>query len=269
MGLFDILFKKKCDILSKEAIVLGLENTHDVEVFESIDSTNTYLKTSVKTKKNSFTIAIADTQTNGKGRMGRSFYSPKGSGIYFSILLFPTLPPQNCVFLTTAACVAVARALKECLGLDTQIKWVNDIYCNGKKLCGILTESCINTNNGTVYFAVVGIGVNFKKNAFPKELSNIATSVEECARLTCDRNSLICSIINHFEKIYNELPNRDYMNEYRDKSFLIGKNVTVIKADTSFPATVIDINEDANLVVQTQNGDIETLFSGEVSLKLK
>lgn len=254
--------------LSKEKISNQLLNNHKIEIFDEIDSTNNYLKTCSKSQKEDFHIAIANCQTNGRGRMNRSFFSPLGKGIYFSILLYPSLTPQDCIFLTIIAAVSVTRAIKQTLNLDTQIKWVNDIYCKGKKLCGILTETTINTKDNKLDFAVVGIGINFEKTTFPPEISNIATSLEECAKFICDKNTLIAEIINNFEELYNKLPNKDFMKEYCAKSILIGKEVTVIQHNCSYKAYVSSIDENANLIVKDQNGKLHTLFSGEVSLKI-
>lgn len=274
MGFLNFISKKRkvkchCDHLSSDVIKLNLNSPHNVEVFDEIDSTNTYLKSCDKGLKKDFTIVVSDSQTQGRGRINRQFYSPKGSGIYLSILLYPNLSASDCVFLTTAACVAVTRAIKDCLGLDTQIKWVNDIYCKGKKLCGILTESSVDASSGKLNFAVVGIGINFKKSSFPKEISRIATSLEDCVKLKCDRNTLISSIINHFESIYLKLPNREFMNEYQKRSFLVGKNVTVFQGEVCYDAVVKSVESNANLVVEKENGETVSLFSGEVSLKIK
>lgn len=260
--------RKLNNILSKDEIFSKLSNKHQIEIFDEIESTNTYLKKCDKSAFNDFYVVISNSQTNGRGRMNRDFFSPKDSGIYLSILLFPTLEPKDCVLLTTAAAVAVRRAIEETLGLKTQFKWVNDIYCNGKKLCGILTESSINTKDNKLDYAIIGIGINFKKTAYPSEISNIATSLEECTELICNRNTLIASILNNLENLYLALPNKDYMKDYCKNSFLIGKEVTVIKPNYSFAAVVLNVDDNANLIVKDENKKIHTLYSGEVSLKL-
>ncbi len=269
------LFSKHCkgknhyNELDEIQIKSLLNNEHDMEVFDEIHSTNLYLKECDKSLKEHFTIVVSDSQTNGIGRVNRRFFSPKGRGIYFSILLYPEISAKDSVFLTTGACVAVARAIKELFDLDVQIKWINDIYCKGKKLCGILTQSALNCENQTLDFAVVGFGINFKKWKMPKEISNIAVSLEECVKLTHNRNELIASVVNHFENIYNSLPNKDFMNEYKNRSFIIGEKVTVLQASEQYNAIVKDINEDGNLIVEDEFKVLHTLCSGEVSLKLQ
>ena len=256
------------DILNKEKISKLLNNQHEIEIFDEIDSTNNYLKSCYKNDKKDFHIVIANSQTKGKGRLNRQFYSPSNNGIYFSFLLFPKIPLEDCVFLTTIAAVSVYRAIKKVFSLETQIKWVNDIYCKGKKLCGILTESSFDSIANKLNYAIVGIGINFKKSQFPNDISNIAISLEECVKITCDKNTLIAEIINNFEELYNKLPNKEFIEEYRKKSMLIGKKVTVIQNDISYEAKVLDIDENANLVVNDNNGIEHTLFHGEVSLKI-
>ena len=256
------------DMLNKENIYKSLNNKHEIEIFDKIDSTNNYLKSCYKNNKKEFHIVIANSQTNGKGRLNRQFYSPSNNGIYFSFLLFPKIPLEDCVFLTTIAAVSVYRAIKKVFSLETQIKWVNDIYCKGKKLCGILTESSFDSIANKLNYAIVGIGINFKKSQFPNDISNIAISLEGCVKITCDKNTLIAEIINNFEELYNKLPNKEFIEEYREKSMLIGKKVTVIQNDISYEAKVLDIDENANLVVNDNNGIEHTLFHGEVSLKI-
>ena len=147
----------------------------DINIFDEVTSTNTLLKEHGKIK-NEWCTFIASSQTGGKGRLGRSFYSPKGSGVYFSVLLKPNLEIEKSILITTAAAVAVTRTLKILGCENAQIKWVNDIFVDNKKVCGILTESVINTETKKLDFAVLGVGINLikPKEGFPESIKNIA-----------------------------------------------------------------------------------------------
>ena len=167
------------DILSKGSITALLPDTRDgeVNVFESVDSTNTVLKGLASGGAPSGTVVIADHQTGGKGRRGRSFESPSGVGIYLSYLLKPESGFDKISDLTSWTAVAIADAIKNAYGLDTQIKWVNDLLMNRKKICGILTEASVEGESGYIDTCIIGIGVNVNESEFPSEISEIATSL--------------------------------------------------------------------------------------------
>ena len=156
-----------------------------------IDSTNRYLKELAATGAPEGTVVIANKQSAGRGRLGRSFFSPEEKGIYMSILLRPEIELERAVLITSMAAVAVARAVERVSTIPAQIKWVNDIFINRKKVCGILTEAGINTEKGSLDYAVLGIGVNVGSMEFPAELKEIATSVSnECGK-EVSKNDLI------------------------------------------------------------------------------
>lgn len=242
----------------------------DVEVLDSVSSTNTELKKRAENGEEEFKILIANHQTSGKGRRGRSFFS-QGDGIFMSILLKPKPDAKCSLFITTSAAVAVATAIKETCGIDCKIKWVNDIYIDKKKICGILTEAAVDIETKCLDYAVLGIGVNFVADSegFPEELKNIAGAIyssrpnnyyEIKARLTA-------AILNNFHRYYNDLESRRFLQKYRELCFIFGMDVTVIQANTSYKAKVIDIDDNARLIVKANN-EIITLSSGEVSLKI-
>ncbi|MBP3655041.1 MAG: biotin--[acetyl-CoA-carboxylase] ligase [Oscillospiraceae bacterium] len=239
-----------------------------VEVYDSVDSTNTLLKARGYSGAPHGLVIAAAHQTHGRGRMGRSFYSPDHTGTYFSILLRPDLSPTNSLLITTAAAVACARAIEHISGKKAEIKWVNDIYVDGKKVCGILTEAALATDGKHLNFAVLGIGMNLHSPAggFPEEIRDRAGSLfshEQKDR----RTELIAEVLNEFFTIYPELENRSFTDEYRSRSMLDGKPVNVIKANQILPATALYIAEDLTLVVQYSNGSIEHLSSGDVSIR--
>lgn len=237
----------------------------EVELLETVDSTNLYLKRNTTISKD--TLVVAKTQTAGKGRHGKNFYSDE-NGIYMSLLLNKTIPAKNVYLLTVSAAVAVAETLNDLYGINAKIKWVNDVYCANKKLCGILCEGVLNSD-GVYEKAIVGIGINIFKAHFPAEIFDIATSLEELVNNPCiDRNNIISSIINRFYDLINHKKHEEIVRRYKDLSLMFGKEITVFSAEGSYTAKVVDIDDNAQLIVQNRNGEIIALNSGEISIKL-
>ena len=248
------------DIISPIEINKNLQKNTQILYFEEIDSTNNYIKANANSPE--FLTVIANSQTSGKGRMNRNFHSPQNSGIYMSILLKPELKAENSVLITAAAAVAVSRAIESLCDADTKIKWVNDIFINNKKVCGILTEGSLNPN-GSFNYAILGIGLNayMPKNDFPNEIKDIAGAVfnKEQENL---RNRLISQIINNFLEYYNDLEKRDFLEIYKQKSLVLGKEITTPKGK----AKAVDIDDNCRLLVEYKNGEKEYLSSGEISI---
>ncbi len=231
--------------------------------YDTTDSTNTRAKEYARENPESRepVIFIADGQSGGRGRLGRSFVSKQGAGIYISILTYPDEKAADGVKATAKAAVSLARAIESLCDIKIDIKWVNDLYLSGKKLAGILTEGEL-ANDGKMAYQVVGMGINIYKNAISDEISAIATSIEgECNR-TPDRSVLAARIIKEFLE-----SSTDYYTEYKSRSFIIGKDVTVIKPSESYRAKVLDINPDFSLSL-LRDGKPERLFTGEISLKV-
>lgn len=286
------IFTGNADIFSKEVFVQQLEENYpsikyDVETFEQIDSTNTYAKQliiqagALKTpdgklsqtgKKLQNKIIVAESQTAGKGRLGRTFVSPAKTGIYISMIIIPEQGISDPALLTTSAAVAVCRVLSKLYNLNTKIKWINDIFAQGKKLCGILTEGFANFESRTIESAVIGIGINVKENPdLPDDVKAIATSIQALAENSqIDRCKLAAMIGGETLSILQE-DSKKVLQEYKSLSFLIGENVMVYPvigdAKSAYNAKVMDIDENANLVVKNDEGKIISLNSGEVSLK--
>ena len=226
------------------------------------DSTNTRAKEYARANpdKTEPVVFIADGQTGGRGRLGRSFVSESGAGIYISILTYPDKSGYDATSETARAAVMLARAIESLCDCDIKLKWVNDLYLGGKKLAGILTEGEM-TSEGKIAFQVVGMGINVYKNAISEEISSIATSLEGEVTNPPDRSDLAAHIIkNHLEK------SEDIYEEYKERSCVIGKRVTVIKPTESYEATVLDINPDFSLKI-ISDGGYENLFTGEVNLR--
>lgn len=237
-----------------------------IEVYPEIDSTNSEAKRRARAGDRTPTLILAEQQSGGRGRLGRSFFSPVGAGIYMTYLWHPDTAAIDAVSVTTAAAVAVMRALSALSSVEEAslgIKWVNDIYLSGKKVCGILTEAVTDPSSGRVTSALVGIGINVRPTAFPPELADIAT----CLGGEIDRNALVSDVLREFLRILRDPVPYAHMAYYREHSLVIGKRVNTICADVSVPGTVLDIDSTGGLVVERTDGSIETVHSGEVSLR--
>ena len=284
------------DLFSKEAFSAefsasfpNFSNSH-IECFEKIDSTNNYAKKilsecgNLRDESGNLTdagqkyhnsVIVAECQTAGRGRLGREFVSPKKSGIYLSVIYAPENGIQEPAKLTAFSAVAVCRTLKKLFNLDAQIKWVNDVFLNGKKVSGILTEGIVNFETRKIEAAIVGIGLNiFENNEFSAEIKQVAGSIFQYendvdTEKKVSRIKIAAQIAGETLSIFSE-DSQKVINEYREKSFLIGKKVfvhPVIGNNEVYEATVLDIDQNAALVVKTLDGTIKSLNSGEVSIK--
>lgn len=236
-------------------------------ILDEVDSTNNYAKELAVAGEKENTVVIAEKQTGGRGRIGRPFYSPKGDGLYISILCRPKLSVDIAPLITSYTAVAVAKAVEKLCGHEVNIKWVNDIYMNGRKICGILTEAGFDFEGGMIDYAVIGIGVNVYGIDFPEEIKNIASSVEKETGKRISRNELAAEILNNLSKMPTEIVKKEYLDIYREKSNVIGRKVTVSCGGSTFEALAVEIDDNAALKVMTDEG-IKTLNSGEVSIKL-
>ncbi len=239
-----------------------------MEIHERLDSTNTRAKALAATGAPHGYLVIAESQSGGKGRMGRAFFSPGHSGVYITYVLRPRMLAERAVMITSMAAVAVARAIEALAEVDVQIKWVNDLYINGRKVCGILCEASMDFESGQLEYAVLGIGVNVARMEFPEELRDIATSIgNECVG-QISRSRLIAEISDQLEALYAQLDTGEFMAESRSRSIVIGREVTVMRGNERFEARVLDIDDLGRLVIRTDAG-VSRVGSGEVSLKLK
>ena len=232
---------------------------HEVEVYDIIDSTNDRAKLLASEGAPSGTVVVSDTQRRGRGQKGRSFYSQSGSGLYMSIVLRPEIPMEESMKITAYAAVATAEAIESLVPCDVKIKWVNDLYLNGRKICGILTEGA--TDCGRLKYAVLGIGINTGKMEFPCELCDIATSVFNETGIEISRSALACEIVKRLESADDS-----YMERYRSRSCVIGKRARVVSGNREFEAEIIDIAKNGFLVVRSDSG-IFTVNSGEVIMR--
>lgn len=233
-----------------------------------VDSTNTRLRESAEQGETEGAVLIAAEQTKGHGRLGRSFHSPAQTGIYLSMLLRPTDSAAQAVSITTAAAVAVCEAIEALTQQKAQIKWVNDIFVRGKKVCGILTEGKLNLQSGQLDYAVLGIGINAyePEGGFPAELREIAGALLTDP-IPAFRSRLCAEILSRFWKYYTAPPD-NLCDRYRTRSFVCGKRITVLRGGQSAQATAIDITDNYNLLVRYDDGSEEALSSGEISVRL-
>ena len=259
------------DRLSAPAILQALRHpVFDVRVLPETGSTNDDAKRAAESGAGEFTVIAAERQHSGKGRLGRSFYSPQNTGIYFSVILRPRMPVEDALYITTAAAAAAAEAIEEICGKQAGIKWVNDIFIDGKKVCGILTEASIDMESGSLAYAVLGIGVNVAppEGDFPAELTAIAGSVCQAGEYRPGmRSRLLAAILDHFYAYYKAFPARQFLDSYRGRSILTGKTVTVHRGDRQYPAQVTGIDDCCRLCI-LRDGQPELLSSGEVSVRL-
>lgn len=236
---------------------------------DSVDSTNTYAKTLARQGAPHGTVVLADCQTGGRGRMGRSFSSPKGQGIYCSVILRPKARPEQLMHLTAVMAEAAARAVEESTGLQPQIKWVNDLILNGKKLCGILTE--MELKGTEVDFVVVGVGINCKekKEDFPVELQDMATSLEMELGQSVDREQVAEALVKQIRLADADLLTNagSWMDGYRDHNITTGRAVQLHRNGEVRLGFAEDITDTGGLVVHFADGKRETVDSGEVSIR--
>lgn len=243
-----------------------------LQVYDTIDSTNTALKRMAPEGAPEGTCLLAKEQTAGRGRLGRSFYSPSGSGLYLSMLLRPQLLPISATHLTCAAAVAVCETIEDLTDRRPVIKWVNDIYVDGKKVCGILTEGALNSADGTLSYAIVGIGINLlaPEGGFPEEIARTAGALDVDPGI---RSALSAGIIDRLLDLYEGMPEASFLEAYRQRSFLLGQPILVyplaggdIKGEP-YPATVLSILPDFSLLVRLEDGTTRAISSGEVSVR--
>ncbi|MDL2281247.1 biotin--[acetyl-CoA-carboxylase] ligase [Selenomonadales bacterium OttesenSCG-928-I06] len=257
------------DVLSVEGIRAFLDECYqenNVLIYESLDSTNSHAKRLVIDGIEHGSIIIADEQTAGRGRLGRSFFSPAHTGLYMSLVLRPKRDIYDSVLITIAAAVAVCLVIEELTNESPKIKWVNDVFLDKKKICGILTEGIGDLETGAIESIVVGIGVNLTTAAekFPAEIKDKAGSVW---RKGVYRNILAAKIANNLLRLQENLTDPQLIAEYKSRSFIIDKDILYQKNGTDYLGHVLDINDRGNLVVRTSSEDIIILESGEVTIR--
>lgn len=261
------------DLLTYEEIRKGLKTNSigkTIVHFDSITSTNTKAKELALKGEKEGTVVIAEEQTAGRGRLGRSWISPKGKGIWMSILLRPNISPANAAKITQIGAASVCEGIRE-IGIDVKIKWPNDITANGKKVCGILTEMSGELN--TVNYIVIGIGINanIDLSDFPEELIETATSLKVVSGNGIDRKKLVSNILNKFEYLYKELVEENSISKSiktcKESSAILGKEIRIISKNNEEIAKAIEITEEGELIVEKHDGQQKKIISGEISIR--
>ena len=262
-------------MITEDSLTLSLParyKNNRIYIYDTLNSTNIRAKQLALENAPHGTVVIARQQTAGRGRLGRSFFSPR-EGIYISIIVRPDFDLAKSVLVTSAAAVAVAESIESVCGIDAKIKWVNDIYADNKKVCGILTEGITDFETGQIESLIIGIGVNTTVKDFPEELLEIAGSVEG----DYSKSALAASIITRTLDLMDSIESRDFISSYREKSLVIGKSVKVFKGVykslpeeelEARPARVLDIDDNGCLVVLYSDGTRESLTSGEITVRL-
>ena len=241
----------------------------NLHYFDILDSTNSEAKKLAAAGAVHGTVLIAEAQTGGRGRMGRSFHSPAESGIYFSVILRPACPAHQLMHLTCATAVAALEGIKAATGLQVDIKWTNDLVFHKKKLGGILTELSLDTA-GNAEYAVIGIGINCAQRPedFPEEIASIATSLSQCTDKKTDRALLIAELLVAIEKMSRQLHDpTTILDKYRESCITLGQEISLLRADTIQHGTALDVDHDGGLIVRFADGHTETVQSGEVSIR--
>lgn len=268
---------EKTDIVTKDYLQEHITTPCKFRLLDVIDSTMSEAK-----RLEDFTlpqIIIANEQTQGRGRLGRNFYSPANTGLYLTIAFRPDFGLDKAMLITTITAVAVCRALDQVTGLKPKIKWVNDIYLNEKKICGIMTEAESNFETGKIDKIIIGIGVNCFETKFPEELTDSAAYIKNPLR-EFDRNQLAVAIVNEFFGAIQDTDHKKLLREYKSRSFILGESIMIYNHITGqsptkdmkgIKARAIDIDDNGGLVVEYMEGrkmrEMETITSGEVSIR--
>lgn len=259
------LLSEKSDFLSEYSVLQHLRTEkigRKIDVFKTIDSTNNFAKSLAQLGAEHGTTVISEVQTQGRGRLGRSFHSPVGMGIYMSVIIRPKLSVEHSLLITSCAAVAAAEAIERAAGIECKIKWVNDIYAGNKKLCGILTEASMNAEHGGLDYAVIGIGVNVQNTSFPKNIEDIATSLKIETGEDISRSLIAAEILNALEERLNTVPDKRFMEEYRRRSNVIGERIEITQGDVSEKYLCTGIDDMGRLIVRDESGAEKSIMSG-------
>ena len=242
----------------------------DIHIMQTVSSTNVLLREKADAGYPEGTVLIASTQTDGRGRLGRRFYSPAETGLYMSLLLRPgSLLPEQTVKLTTIAAVAVCETIEAVSGKKAQIKWVNDIIVDHKKVCGILTEGSVSMESGGFDYVILGIGINVYRpeNGFPADIASSAGAVFETVKKD-QKNILAAGILNRFMSFYLSGDFESYNREYKNRSMVIGREIFVSLNGKMLKATALDVDRSCRLIVKYENGETACLTAGDISVKM-
>ena len=258
------------DVFSANRISRLSKNDIRVVMLEETTSSNDIAKELALQGAPEGTLVVAKRQSAGRGRLGRSFISNDENGLYMSLILRPEIPIQESVNITVMGAVAVLEAIESTSVVKCSIKWVNDIYIDNKKVCGILSEASFNFESASTDYVIIGMGVNIAppKNGFDSEIKDIATSIYP-SKIPNGYKSLLCAeIVDRFLHYYKNLKDKKYIDVYRSKSNLIGKEVSVYRGNDIIDGIVLDIDDSANLILKSDGG-VFKFNSGEARARRK
>ena len=258
-----MLDQKKLD-----SLLAGCRFWEKVQCFETVDSTNLIVKDWAQQGAEEGRSAVAEEQTAGRGRRGRSWISPPGEKLYFSILLRPQVEASRMAMITLLMAIAVTQSVRE-LHLDAKIKWPNDVVVNGKKICGILTEMYPSADGS--FFLVIGTGINVNQKEFPEEVKKTADSLALELGTDVDREVLLASVLRHFLDCYDSFLETMDLSGQKElyESFLVNKGrvVEVLDPKGKWQGTAIGIEKTGELLVQRKDSSVEAVYAGEVSVR--
>lgn len=259
------------DLLTAAAIRQNLDEKYrdiPIDIAQIVTSTNDIAKSAILQGAVHGSIFLAEEQTAGRGRRGREFFSPARTGLYMSVVLKPLIQTSDAVLYTLATAVVVCRVLEEELDIKPQIKWVNDIFYNNKKVCGILTEASSDVESGMIESLVVGIGINVTttEESFPDQLQTVAGSVTsgKCGFI---RARLAARIVSELLKETEVFSRELILKEYKERSFMLGQDILFYEKNAWHKAHVLDIDENGGLIIMDSSHNRRTLYSGDISVK--
>lgn len=268
------------DVLSEQQITQELIQQHHpidwiIQTMESTTSTNDLAKLYANHNSTTPAIFISEEQTAGRGRLGRKFVSPSKTGLYISLCLFPTIALEDLSLITCATAVACVETLEELTGKSLNIKWVNDLFYQDKKVGGILTEVISDFESQQVQALIVGMGINLIENpqSFPEELHSIVGSIfsskTEYDNSSFNRNHFIAQFLEKWTFYYQNLSKRDFIKSYKEHSNVIGKFVNIFEGNQTYSAYAKDIDENGHLIIEKEDNTLHSLSYGEVSIRTK
>lgn len=260
------------DILSRAEILSSIRGSwagREILYLDEVDSTNTAAKKAAENGAAHGTLVVSERQTGGKGRRGRVWDSPRGTGIFMTLILRPEMAPVHASMLTLVAALAVAGGIKECTGASSLIKWPNDIVMGGKKVCGILTE--MSADPDCINYVAVGIGINVNREEFPEEIREVAASIFTETGKKTKRSLLISAVMAAFERYYEIFMKTADMSglleEYNEKLANCGRTVRVLDPAGEYSGTAIGIDREGELLVEMEDRTVRRVLSGEVSVR--
>lgn len=266
------LLQETPDLLTEDEILYHLKTKwlgRKIVHYHQIDSTNKEAKKLAASGEKEGTIVISEEQLAGRGRLGRTWISPAGTGIWMSVILRPSIAPTDASKITLLAGLAVCEGIKEATGLPVQIKWPNDLVLHNKKICGILTE--MSAEMEKINYIILGIGINVNTDSFPEDLKNTATSLKIEEEKEYDRKEIVKAILMYLEQYYElYMKNQDMedlLEKYKNHCLTLGKEVKIIHRNEEFIGKAVDLSKEGELMVEKQDGQVITVFSGEVSVR--